>query len=42
MKKQAKTGNILQQTVSFPGKNKILESLKIQIGSKEKVIVAIS
>jgi len=42
MKKQAKTGNILQQNLTFPEKNKILESLKTQIGSKKKVIVAIS
>ena len=42
MKKQEKTGHISQHNPDFPEKNKILEALKIQIGSKEKVIVAIS
>lgn len=42
MKKQAKTGNILQQNPTFPEKSKILETLKTQVGSKDKVIVAIS
>jgi|GEM_PF-5639115 len=42
MEKRAKSMDILQQTLVFPGKDKILEALGTQIGPNEKAIVAIS
>jgi hypothetical protein len=42
MKNTVLKRHISQQALTCPEKNKILNALKEQIGSKEKVIVAIS